>query len=61
MWQRNNMLLKSIKLPSSYSKTEIDTSVESLDSEEDIVHQIPERWLLNGLKKSLETLRESKV
>lgn len=48
------MLSKSIKLLSLYSKTEIDTSVESSDSEEDIVHLILERWLLNGLKKSLE-------
>ena len=48
------MLSKSIKLLFLYSRTEIDTSVENSDLEEDIVLQIPERWSLNGLKKSLE-------
>ena len=49
---KRNTLLKFTKLPSLYLKIEIDTSVDSLDLEEDIVHQIPEKWWLNGLKNS---------
>jgi hypothetical protein len=51
---KNNMLSKYIKLLSSYLKIEIDMLVDNLDSEEDIVHQIQEKWLLNGHKNNLE-------
>ncbi len=51
----NNMPLKYIKLLFWYSRIETDTSVASLDLEEDIVLQIPEKWWLNGRKRSSET------
>lgn len=49
------MQSKSTKHQFSSSKTETDTLVESSDSEEDIVHQILEKWWQNGQKKSSET------
>lgn len=61
MLQKNNMLSKFTKHQSWSSKIETDMSVESSDSEEDIVHQTPERWWQNGLKKSLEILKEFRV
>jgi hypothetical protein len=52
MLQEKSMLLKSTKHPFSYLKIEIDMSVDNSDSEEDIVHQIQGKWLLNGLKNN---------
>jgi hypothetical protein len=52
MPQEKSMRLKSTKHPFSYLKTEIDTSVDNSDLEEDIVHPIQEKWSLNGLKNN---------
>ncbi len=54
------MLSKSTKPQSWSSRIEIDMSVDSSDSEEDIAHLIQEKWWQSGLKNSSETLKESK-
>ncbi len=46
------MQLKYIKLQFQSLKIEIDMSVANLGSEEDIVHPIQEKWLLNGHKNN---------
>jgi len=58
---KNNMLSKYIKHPSSSLKIEIDMLADNLDLEEDIVHPIQEKWLLNGHKNNLEILKEYKL
>jgi hypothetical protein len=51
---KRNMPLKFTKPPSWFLRIEIDMLAASSDSEEGIVHQIPEKWWRNGPKNNSE-------